>query len=445
MSRPTPTTPLTRREWLARLGKTMLVSPFLNMAIISMSCGGSKTGSNPGPPPLSDDQFLDEIERAIFLYFWEQASSTTGQVKDRAFAAGNDSRTVSSIAATGFGLTALCIADQRGYMPSANIVARVRATLSFLLNQMPNQNGFFYHFVDMNTGQRANNSEVSSIDTAILLCGVLTCRQHFQDQQIVDLATQLYRRINWPWMLNGGSTFSMGWTPENGFLTGRWDTYSELMMLYLLAIGAPVNPIPASAWQAFARPSLTYQGLTYITNLSAPLFIHQYSHAWFDFRNKQDAYANYFNNSVTATQAHKLFCLSLASQFSDYSNNLWGITASDSVHGYVVWGGPPPMGPIDGSIVPCAAGGSIPFLSSGCIAVLRNIQSGFPKAWQRYGFVDAFNPLSGWYDTDVIGIDLGIMMLMAENQRTGFVWHTFMKNPEAVAAMTAVGFPLGVF
>jgi hypothetical protein len=444
MSCTAPTTPLSRREWLARLGRTILVSPlmnmaWLNMAMISTSCGGSGT-SNSGTPPPTDDKFLDEIERAIFLYFWEQSSSTTGQVKDRAFASGNDSRTVSSIAATGFGLTALCIADQRGYMADASIVARVQATLSFLLNQMPNQNGIFYHFVDMNTGQRVNNSEVSSIDTAILLCGVLTCRQHFQDQQIIDLATQIYQRVNWPWMLNGGSTFSMGWTPESGFLTARWDTYSELMMLYLLAIGATVNPIPASAWQAFARPSLTYQGLTYITNTSAPLFIHQYSHAWFDFRNKQDAYANYFNNSTTATQAHKLFCSSLAGQFSDYSNKLWGITASDSVNGYVAWGGPPAMGPIDGSIVPCAAGGSIPFLSSDCIAVLRNIQSAFPKAWQRYSFVDAFNPLSGWYDTDVIGIDLGIMMLMAENQRTGFVWNTFMKNPEVVAAMTAVGF-----
>ena len=448
MSSLTPTPRLSRREMLARVGKTMLASPLLNpawmniawinMAMISISCGGSKT-NNAEPPPLTDDQFLDEIERAIFLYFWEQASSTTGLVKDRAFAAGNDNRTISSIAATGFGLTALCIADQRGYMASADIVARVQATLSFLL-QMPNQNGFFYHFVDMNTGQRAGSSEVSSIDSTILMCGILSCRQHFQDQQIVNMATQLYEQVNWPWMLNGGSTFSLGWTPENGFLPGRWDTYSELMMLYLLAIGATADPIPASAWQAFARPSLTYQGLTYITNLSAPLFIHQYSHAWFDFRNKQDAYADYFNNSITATQAHKLFCLSLTSQFSDYSNNLWGITSSDSVNAYVEWGGPPAMGPIDGSIVPCAAGGSIPFLSSECIAVLRNIQSEFPKAWQRYSFVDAFNPLSGWYDTDVIGIDLGIMMLMAENQRTGFVWNTFMKNPEAVAAMTAVGF-----
>jgi len=157
------------------------------------------------------------------LFFWEQASVATGLVKDRAFAAGNDSRTLSSIAATGFGLSALCIVDQRGYADRSQIQARVLATLNFVSNQT-NVNGFYYHFVDMNTGQRALNSEVSSIDTAILLCGVLTCRQHFQDAQIQNLATQIYQRVNWPWMLNGGVTFSQGWTPENGFFTTLWDT-----------------------------------------------------------------------------------------------------------------------------------------------------------------------------------------------------------------------------
>jgi hypothetical protein len=300
-------------------------------------------------------------------------------------------------------------------------------------------NGFFYHFVDMDSGARVWNSEVSSIDTSILLCGVLTCRQYFPDAQIQSLATQIYNNVNWSWMLNGGSAFSMGWTPEDGFIATRWDTYSELMMIYLLAIGSTTNSVPASSWDAFVRPTLTYQGLTYVTNLYAPLFIHQYSHAWFDFRNKSDQYANYFNNSVTATQAHKLFCLSLQSQFSDYATNLWGITASDSSNGYTAWGGPPMMGSVDGSIVPCASGGSLPFASSDCLAVLRNIRAQHPQAWQRYGFVDAFNPLSGWYDSDVLGIDLGITMLMAENQRTNFVWNTFMANPEAQNAFTAVG------
>lgn len=429
----------TRRQLLARLGQLALASPFF-MAMLGPSCGGSKTSVTvPPPPTLTDDQFLDQLERAIFLFFWEQASATTGMIKDRAVAAGNDTSMVSSIASTGFGLTALCIGAQRGYMASATIQARVLTTLSYLLNQLPQQQGFFYHFVDKETGARAFNSEVSSIDTSILLCGVLTCRQYFQDAQIQSLATQIYQRVDWTWMLNGGAAFSMGWTPESGFIPTRWDVYSELMMIYLLAIGSPTHPVPPSAWQAFTRPLFTYNGATYINNISAPLFIHQYSHAWFDFRNKQDSYANYFNNSVAATQAHKQFCVALAGQFSDYASNLWGITASDSVNGYTVWGGPPAIGPIDGSVVPCAAGGSIPFLPADCIAVLRNIQSGYPRAMQRYGFVDAFNPLTGWYNADVIGINSGITMLMAENQRTGLVWNTFMKNPEVVAAMALVG------
>jgi hypothetical protein len=429
-SRSTRGSRFTRREVLPVLGATIALS----------ACGGGGGSAAPPPPPLSDDAFLDSVQRALFLYFWEQASVTTGQVKDRALAAGNDSRTLSSIAATGFGLTALAIGAQRGYGDASQIQARVSATLSFLLNQLPNVNGFYYHFIDMESGARAPASEVSSIDTAILMCGVLTCRAYYpQDAEIQSLATQIYQRVDWPWMLNGGTTFSMGWTPENGFLTTRWDTYSELMMLYLLAIGSTTNPVPASSWDAFARPTLTYAGFTYITNLNASLSIHQYSHAWFDFRNRADAYANYFDNSVTATEAHRQFCVSLAPQFADYQANLWGITASDSVNGYTTWGGPPALGPIDGSIVPCAAGGSLSFASTACIAVLRTIQAQYPLAWQRYGFVDAFNPLTGWYDPDVIGIDAGITLLMAENERSGFVWDTFMMNPEAQSAFTAVG------
>jgi len=432
----------TRRNVLITLGKAALTSPALGLAFALLSCGGSSPVA-PAPPgdgyAGTDDQLLEEIERAGFLFFWEQADATTGQVKDRALAGGNDTRTVSSIAATGFGLTTLCIANQRGYRASAEITERVRTTLRFLLNQMPNVNGFFFHFVDMTTGARAFSSEVSSIDTAILLCGVLTCRQHFQDAEIQSLATQIYERTDWAWMLNGGSTLSHGWIPESGFLAARWDNYSELMMLYLLAMASPTHPIPASSWRAWSRPLFTYQGLTYVT-AAAPLFIHQYSHAWFDFRAKRDAFADYFQNSVTATQAHRLFCLSLASQFADYSDDLWGITASDSIRGYAVWGGPPPIGPIDGTLVPAAAGGSLPFLFPQTIHVLRWIRGHFPAAWTRYGFVDAFNPLTDWYDADVIGINLGITVLMAENERAGFVWKTFMQNPEAQQALSLAGF-----
>ena len=426
-----------------------------SLAFLLPGCGGGSY-SQPPPPPGdgytgTDDQLLEEIEKAGFLFFWEQADTTTGQVKDRALATGNDTRTVSSIAATGFGLTALCIGDQQGYQPHAAIVSRVQSTLGFLANTMQplGHNGFFYHFVDMSTGARAFNSEVSSIDTALLLCGVLMCREYFsQDAQISALATQIYTNVNFNWMLNGGQTLSMGWTPENGFLTARWDHYSELMMLYLLAMAAP-NPafaIPPSSWAAWTRPAIQYQGLSYISG-SDPLFVHQYSHAWFDFRNKKDAFTNYFQNSITATQAHRLFCMSLAGQFSDYSADLWGITASDSKNGYIAWGGPSAqggaIGPIDGSIVPCATAGSLPFDFTQTIHVLRWIRGHYPQAWQRYSYVDAFNPLTGWYDPDVIGIDVGISVLMAENQRTQLVWNTFMRNPEAQTAMQLAAFQLG--
>jgi hypothetical protein len=448
---------LTRRELLASLAKIAGASSVGSFSLLLPGCGGGSSSPPPPPPPPpgdgypgTDDQLLEEIEKAGFLFFWEQADPTTGQIRDRAFAASNDTRTVSSIASTGFGLTALCIGDQRGYQPHSAIVSRVQVTLSFLSNTLQplGNNGFFYHFVDMTTGARAFNSEVSSIDTAILLCGVLTCRQYFADATIQNLATQIYSNVNFNWMLNGGTTLSMGWTPEKGFLTARWDHYSELMMLYLLAMAAP-NPafaIPAASWNAWTRPVIQYKGLSYISG-SDPLFVHQYSHAWFNFRNKKDAFADYFQNSVTATQAHRLFCMSLSSQFSDYSADLWGITASDSKNGYVAWGGPSAqggsIGPIDGSVVPCATAGSLPFDFADTIHVLRWIRGHYPQAWQHYGYVDAFNPLSGWYDTDVIGIDVGISVLMAENQRTQFVWDTFRRDPAAQSGMNLAGFQLG--
>ena len=424
----------TRREVLAALGRAAALSPLLGGILLDTGCGGgAPSTTGPGGFTGTDDQLMDDIERAAFTFFMQGTDPNTGLMKDRSLAAGNDTSTVSSIASTGFGLTTLCIGDSRQYAASSAISALVKTTLNFLLNEITNVNGF------LSTGARAYNSEVSSIDSSILMCGILTCRQHFTDPEIISMATQLYERVNWPWMLNGDTTFSQGWTPENGFLTTRWDSYSELMMLYLLAIGSTTNPVSPATWQAWARPSITYDGLTYISG-SPPLFIHQYSHAWFDFRNKRDAYADYFQNSITATTAHRLFCTSLAPEFPDYTDNLWGITSSDSVNGYVSWGGPPAMGPIDGTVVPCATCGSLPFLYSDCIQVLRYMRVNYPAAWQLYGFVDSFNPLTGWYDNDVVGIDLGIMALMAENQRTGFVWQTFMQNPEAVNAMTLAGF-----
>ena len=433
---------LGRRKLLRWCGSGIAAAPFVSLLI---GCGSNapKTVQSPGGAPYqgTDEQLLDEIQKGSFAFFWNETNPSTGQVKDRAYLNGNDTRAMASIAATGFGLSALCIGDARGYAKSADIADRVRNTLRFLWNTLPNIHGFYYHFVDMNTGARwDNNVELSSIDTSLLLCGVLAARAYFADAEIQDLATKIYNRVDWPWMLNGGKTFSMGWKPESGFLDARWEHYCELMMIYLLGIGSTTNPVSPDTWAAWTRPTVSFQGLTYISG-NDPIFTHQYSQAWYDFRGKRDAYANYFDNSITATKAHKLFCLSLNPRFGDYTNDLWGISASDYAKGYTAWGGPPAQGPLDGTIVPCATGGSLAFVFDDCIRVLRNIRGAYaPKAWGKYSFVDAFNPLTGWYDTDVLGIDLGITMLMAENHRTGLIWETFMKNPEAQAAMKKVGF-----
>jgi hypothetical protein len=431
-------TPVTRREMLKATALSLVALPGLASGAWAFK---QKAFDEPKRTPYrgSDDQLLDEIERAAFDFFWNEASGVTGQVKDRALLNGDDHRRVASIAATGFGLTGLCIAESRGYGKAAAIRDRVRQTLRFLERQLPNEHGFFYHFIDMETGERAWNCELSSIDTSLLLCGVLAVRQHFNDAEIQGRATAIYERVDWPWMLNGGETFSMGWKPGSGFLSSRWNHYSELMMIYLLAIGSPTHPVSSETWKAWTRPIVKFQGFEYISGHD-PLFPREYSQAWFDFRHKRDAYANYFTNSVTATEAHKAFCISLRDEFPDYSDHLWGISASDSATGYQAWGGPPRLGRLDGSIVPCTAGGALPFLEEDCMRVLRTIRECYPKAWGRYGFVDAFNPLTGWYDPDVLGIDLGITMLMAENARSGLVWDVFMKNKDMQRAMERAGF-----
>jgi hypothetical protein len=401
----------------------------------------SSPAPRPAPTSLSaaDDQFLEAVEHANFLFFWEQANPLTGLIKDRCNVRAKDTSIAASVASTGFGLTALCIGEKRGYVSRTEARLRVIQALSFLWHKLPTHRGFFYHFAHIDTGERLWDSEVSSVDTAILLCGILTCRQHFDDRTIDDLAHAIFDRVDWTWLSEDTSLLPMGWTPEFGFLPNKWDLYSELMMIYLLGLGSTSHPLHSEAWFAWKRTVFEYDGLRYIGSF-APLFVNQYSQAWFDFRGKKDRYADYFENSVIATDVHRRFCIELNPQFPDYSNALWGITASDSENGYVVWGGPPAMGPIDGTVVPAATGGSLPFLPDATMRVLRTIHDRYPNAWCRYGFVDAFNPLRDWYDTDVIGIDSGITMLMAENARTGFVWDTFMKSPEAQRGMANAGF-----
>jgi hypothetical protein len=395
----------------------------------------------PEPTFLSPDdhELLEELEHANCLFFVEQANPLTGLVRDRCDVRSGTSSTVASIAATGFGLTALCIGHQRGFLSLSDASERVLVTLRFLWRKLPVHRGFFYHWADMNTGERTWNSEVSSIDTTILLCGILTCRQHFAHSEISQLAHDIFNRVDWSWLSEDTSLLTHGWTPEVGFLPYRWDYYSELMAMYLLGLGSYSHPLKPETWKAWKRTIFEYEGLRYVGSF-APLFVHQYSQAWFDFRDQRDQYADYFKNSSIATDVHRRFCLALAKQFPDYSDDLWGITASDSDKGYVIWGGPPTIGPIDGTVVPSAAGGSLPFLVQPTIRVLRTIKNKYSGAWSRYGFVNAFNPSKNWYDSAVIGIDTGITMLMAENARSAFVWNTFMKNSEAQRGMKRAGF-----
>ena len=398
---------------------------------------------------IRDETFLEDLSRRAFRYFQDHADPVTGLVLDRARTDGaahdasHPSHNISSSAATGFGLTALCIAAERGWIPRTEARESVRKTLRFFAERAPQEHGWFLHWMDKATGERRWRSEYSSIDTALLLGGVLTTRQYFRaDAEIKRLATLIYERVDFKWMLAGHPTLiSHGWKPETGFLKPRWDTYSEHLILDLLAIGSPTHPILPLSWRAWQRKRIAYAGYTYITG--GPLFTHQYSHAWVDFRNRRESwppYTDYFANSVAATRAHKEFCLSLANEFPGYSENVWGITASDSAKGYLAWGGPPRDPAIDGTVVPCAAGGSLMFTPDISLAALRAMREKFgERVFGRYGFTDAFNPSTGWTGPDVIGIDVGIILLSAENLRSGNIWRWFMRNQEIPRAMRLAG------
>jgi hypothetical protein len=402
----------------------------------------------PAQQPSLDAAFLEDLSRRSFRYFEEQTDAHTGLVRDRARTDGSShgerQDKIASIAATGFGLSAWCIAAERGWVTKERARDRILATLHFFADQQEHKEGWFYHFVNFATGEREWKCEISSIDTTWLLAGVLTARGYFRnDPEIEKLASKIYRRIDFQWMLNGDPhLLSHGWKPESGFIVHRWNHYSEIALLYLLAIGSPTHAIQPDSWYAWKREWITYGDYKYLS-APAPLFIHQYSQAWVDFRGRRESKpprVDYFENSVIATRAHRQFCLDLAKEFPGYSENMWGITASDSAKGYHAWGGPPRQGPIDGTVVPCAAGGSLMFTPEISLPALREMKEKFgDKIYGRYGFTDAFNPTTGWVNPDVIGIDTGITLLSAENLRSGNVWRWFMRNAEIRRGLRLVG------
>ncbi|MCY7350283.1 MAG: Tat pathway signal protein [Cytophagaceae bacterium] len=447
------------------------------------------------PFTAADVAFLDSLERDTFRFFWETANPQNGLVPDRA-----PTPSFCSIAAVGFGLTSYLVGVERGYITRTQAAERTRTTLHFFANALQSDKptgvagyqGFFYHFLDMKTGERFKQVELSTIDTALLLGGVLSSQTYFDQNTAVEteirtLADQIYRRVNWTWFQtrNGPASrpfVSMGWHPESGFIKSDWKGYNEAMLLYVLALGSPTHPVGPEVWPAWTKSYewANFYGQTHIN--FDPLFGHQYSHAWIDFRGIQDAYTksknlDYAENSRRATYANRAYCVANPARWQDYGPNVWGLTACDGPKDTTVQGrqffsyrarGAASMQIVDdGTLAPTAAGGSLAFAPEICLPALRAMKARYgAKLYGNYGFRDAFNPTyryasayangatangvstpgvstPGWFDVDYLGIDQGPILLMAENARTGFIWNLMKRNPYIRRGLERAGFTGG--
>ena len=388
-----------------------------------------------------DAEFLDMVEKQSFQYFVECSNSTNGLVLDKASnsTAPDFKYAPASIAAVGFGLAALTAGAERGWISKGAAQEQVRTTLKFFSEKMESKRGFFYHFVDMETGKRVWDCELSSIDTALFLAGALTAAQYFENPEIKNLAKKLYERTDWKWMANGSQFLAMGWTPEKQFLPHTWSDYNESMAMYILAMGSPTFPLAADSWAAIRRTRGKYKEYELI--LSPPLFTHQFSHAFIDFRNKRDAFADYFKNSVQATLANRQFCIDSAESFKTYGRDSWGLTASIGPDGYKAYGAPPGPALHDGTVAPSAAAASIVFTPEYSISAMKHWYSRYRDGlWGRYGFADSFNLDRNFFAPDAFGINQGPTVLMIENYRSGLIWKLFMSRPEVQKGMSEAGF-----
>lgn len=380
---------------------------------------------------MTDDAFLDDLSRRAFRYFFDTAHPHTGLIPDRARADASKPGDMASVAATGFGLTALVIGAERGWESKAECRACAERVLRTLWRDAAHERGFFYHFLDMRTAQRGWDCEASSIDTALAVFGALSAANYFGGV-VAELAHAIEARVDWPWILDEGGRIRHGWKPmpEGGFLPWSWDQFSEHFGMTWFAVHGATQSVPEATWRSWRRePWVNYAGERFIHH--PPLFVHQFPQAWMDWRVYRDSVSgvNFFANACAATRAQKRFCADLSSRFPHYGENVWGLTSSDASFGYVDWGGPPVGGAvgdlrIDGTVVPCAVAGSLVFTPADCMAALRNMHIRWGRGvYGPYGFADAFNPGTGWVGPDVIGIDQGVTLLMAENLLTGLVWH----------------------
>lgn len=408
---------------------------------------------------LTTEALLDTLQHTAFNYFWLESNPGNGLIRDR-----SQPGSPASIAAVGFGLSAITVGIDRGWVTHAVGRSRVLLTLQTLWNgpQGSGASGFmgyqglYYHFLDMNTGFRTWDCELSTIDTALLFAGIIDVRQYFtgvhaDEVAIRTLADDIVHRANWEFVRNFSNGIYMGWKPGTGFNGfGLWTGYNEAMIMYILALGSPTHPVAPSGlpnvWSTWTGSYNwgTQYGYTYL--IFPPLFGHQYSHCWIDFRNINDAYMTnrgitYFENSRRATLAQQAY--SIANPFNrvGYSATLWGITASDTPTGYNARGAPPAQND-DGTIAPTAPAGSIPFAPEIVIPTLHNMFDNYPLLWGPYGFRDAFNLTVNpdWYDPDYIGIDQGPIIMMIENYRTGAIWNRFMGYGDVQTGLQRAGF-----
>lgn len=424
------------------------------------------------------DPFLDTLQVRTLRFFLETTDVQTGLCWDRW-----PSPSPASIAAIGFGLTCYPIAAERQLISRSEAARRTHNTLRFLLqlpqNDRPDSTsgyrGFFYHFLKVPSGLREWKCELSTIDTALLLAGALFCQSYFEqsdpvEQSIRNLADSLYLRVDWNWFMADTTGLKTSWHPENGFGPHIWDGYDEAMILYILALGSPTHALPERVWQTWTTPYVwaEYYGLEFVS--FGPLFGHQYSHCWIDFRGIQDEYMrsrgiDYFENSRRATYTQQAYAQENPQHYRDYGENIWGFTACDGpqdttfvVEGRrrVFWsyrarGVSFDWVEDDGTIAPAAAGGSIAFAPELCIPALKTMRTKYGAAlWTDYGFRDSFNPSyrtpktpNGWFDQDHLGIDQGPIAIMIENLRNEFVWKVMKKNKYIVTGLQRAGFAGG--
>jgi len=370
-----------------------------------------------------DEEFLNKLEHDAFLYFLNESDPETGLIKDS-----SRPGSPSSAAAVGFGITAICIGESKGWISRIDAENRILKVLYRFKYGVDQERGFFYRFLNPENGDRFLDSEISSIDTAYFIAGALFAGEYFRGTEVEKAARELYERVDWPWMMNGKDSVCKGWKPEYGFFAEHWDSYSEAMILYALAIGSPTHPIPPDAWFSWKRNAGSYKDYEVICADSGSLYTYQYSHAWIDFRKLFEGRINYYDNSVNAVKANRQFCIDNSDMSKTYGENSWGLTACIGPDGYRNYGAKPGEAFNDGTIAPSGMAGSVVFQDESSVKGLRSLFEKYGKfLYGKYGFKDAFNLDQNWYAEEYLGVDVGIAIIMIENYRTKMVWQKFME------------------